>query len=368
MDPHVQLRLYRGHRTTCMSSTCGNGSGWMYQVNDWFPNYGCSRYQLQDGRRDVSGSIPATWARTWAAAHGRCQSESWKEPDGSGRDSLFRAIIPPVNLLCFSPWCWRITMCLHAPGVAWPSPWLGAACYYVRLLGAARPWRGMLLGVLPVMLLAAVVNPAFNHAGGHHPHLSALRQPPDAGEHPLWPGGGGHAVRPWCCGSSCFNAVMTSDKFVYLFGRVDPGPVPGAEHDPALRAPVPAASWRLVVQAQRCVGPGRLQRQPLAAGPTRAVTIFSIMVTWALENAIETADSMKSRGYGLPGPDGLLHLPAGRAGTGACWRWLGFCGAYLLCGWPGGGLKWRYYPTCCGGVSDPPLDRSAFIWRIWPCA
>ena len=21
----------------------------MYQVNDWFPNYGCSRYQLQDG-------------------------------------------------------------------------------------------------------------------------------------------------------------------------------------------------------------------------------------------------------------------------------------------------------------------------------
>lgn len=27
----------------------GNLSGWMYSVNDWFPNYGCSRYQLQDG-------------------------------------------------------------------------------------------------------------------------------------------------------------------------------------------------------------------------------------------------------------------------------------------------------------------------------
>lgn len=24
-------------------------SGWMYAVNDWFPNYGCSRYGLQDG-------------------------------------------------------------------------------------------------------------------------------------------------------------------------------------------------------------------------------------------------------------------------------------------------------------------------------
>lgn len=28
---------------------CGEVSGWMYKVNDWFPNYGCSRYQLQNG-------------------------------------------------------------------------------------------------------------------------------------------------------------------------------------------------------------------------------------------------------------------------------------------------------------------------------
>lgn len=27
----------------------GELSGWMYQVNGWFPNYGCSRYQLCDG-------------------------------------------------------------------------------------------------------------------------------------------------------------------------------------------------------------------------------------------------------------------------------------------------------------------------------
>lgn len=27
----------------------GDLSGWMYQVNDWFPNYGCSRYQPKDG-------------------------------------------------------------------------------------------------------------------------------------------------------------------------------------------------------------------------------------------------------------------------------------------------------------------------------
>ncbi len=27
----------------------GNLSGWMYSVNGWFPNYGCSRYALKDG-------------------------------------------------------------------------------------------------------------------------------------------------------------------------------------------------------------------------------------------------------------------------------------------------------------------------------
>lgn len=28
---------------------CGELSGWMYKVNGWFPNYGCSRYQLRAG-------------------------------------------------------------------------------------------------------------------------------------------------------------------------------------------------------------------------------------------------------------------------------------------------------------------------------
>lgn len=28
---------------------CGNESGWMYKVNGWFPNYGCSSYTLKDG-------------------------------------------------------------------------------------------------------------------------------------------------------------------------------------------------------------------------------------------------------------------------------------------------------------------------------
>lgn len=28
---------------------CGAESGWMYKVNGWFPNYGCSAYEIQPG-------------------------------------------------------------------------------------------------------------------------------------------------------------------------------------------------------------------------------------------------------------------------------------------------------------------------------
>ncbi len=53
---------------------CGELSGWMYKVNGWFPNYGSSRYVLQDGDviewvytcdlgRDVGGDFAVTGAR-----------------------------------------------------------------------------------------------------------------------------------------------------------------------------------------------------------------------------------------------------------------------------------------------------------------
>ena len=32
---------------------CGVESGWMYKVNGWFPNYGCSAYALQGGEEIV---------------------------------------------------------------------------------------------------------------------------------------------------------------------------------------------------------------------------------------------------------------------------------------------------------------------------
>jgi energy-coupling factor transporter transmembrane protein EcfT len=90
---------------------------------------------------------------------------------------------------------------------------------------------------------------------------------------------------------------MTSDKFVYLFGRIIPSM--SLLLSMTLRfVPRFIAQIKVVSNAQKCVGRdasngGVVQRV------RNAITILSIMVTWALENAIETADSMKSRGYGL---------------------------------------------------------------------
>ena len=61
------------------------------------------------------------------------------------------------------------------------------------------------------------------------------------------------------------------------------------------------AQFRVVSNAQKCVGRD-VSNGKLLERIRHGIRILSIMVTWALENAIETADSMRSRGYGLKGP------------------------------------------------------------------
>ena len=57
---------------------------------------------------------------------------------------------------------------------------------------------------------------------------------------------------------------------------------------------------RQISDAQKCVGKGVSDGKRLAK-VRNGVTILSILMTWAFENSIETADSMKARGYGLSG-------------------------------------------------------------------
>jgi energy-coupling factor transport system permease protein len=92
---------------------------------------------------------------------------------------------------------------------------------------------------------------------------------------------------------------MTSDKLMYLFGRTLPGL--SLIFSMALRfLPRFKEQSAVISEAQRGVSCG-VGDGGLAARVRRGMRILSILLTWALENAVETADSMRARGYGLRG-------------------------------------------------------------------
>ena len=61
-----------------------------------------------------------------------------------------------------------------------------------------------------------------------------------------------------------------------------------------------AGGDKAVIDAQKCIGRDVTNGNTLTKAK-HGMKILSIMTTWALENSVETADSMKSRGYGLRG-------------------------------------------------------------------
>ena len=54
---------------------CGSQSGWMYKVNGWFPNYGCSAYTVENGDDIV-------WCYT-CNGYGEDVGSTWETTEGS---------------------------------------------------------------------------------------------------------------------------------------------------------------------------------------------------------------------------------------------------------------------------------------------
>ena len=175
----------------------------------------------------------------------------------------------------------------------------GAVSYGILLNGAGKTLRQSFLFTLPALLIIALLNPMFNHYGvtmlyyiessGNWVTLEALVYGVVLGTVMF-------VVIQWF---SCYNQVMTSDKFVYLFGRIIPAL--SLVLSMALRF-VPEFLHQLKVIRNGQKGMGRdISEGSLFQRIRYGLNILSILITWALENAIETSDSMKSRGYGLPG-------------------------------------------------------------------
>lgn len=257
------------------------------------------------------------------------------------RRDVFSACHPWVSFLFFTLTL-VFTMCFMDPASLVIS--LAASLAYVRYLNGKEALRLQLRALLPILLLTAAINPLFNHRGtavlAYFPWGSPLTL-----ESVLY----GLAAAVMLCAVInwfvCFTAVVTSDKFVYLFGRIIPAL--SLVLSMTLRfVPRFKAQFHAVADAQRCLG------RDVSSGPLRkrlktAVTILSVMVTWSLENAIETADSMKSRGYGLPGRSSFSIYPFGVRDK-VLLAWLGGCGMGLIGGWVSGGFSWRYFPSLQG--------------------
>ena len=271
----------------------------------------------------------------------------------------FSGYHPGINFLYFGL-VFLFTMFLLHPVSLLIS--LGCALCYAIYLNGRKAVRFSLRFLLPMMLLAAVLNPAFNHEGAtvltYLPSGNPLTM--ESMLYGLTAALTLTAVITWF---SCYNAVMTSDKFVYLFGRVIPAL--SLVLSMTLRfVPKFKAQLQVVSEAQRCIGRDTSEGSLLQRAKN-AITIFSIMVTWALENAIETADSMKSRGYGLPGRTAFSIYRFDERDKTAL-LWLLFCGGYLLSGWAAGGFSWRYYPTI-RGVAVTPFTVSFQIVYLALC-
>ncbi|WP_379132171.1 energy-coupling factor transporter transmembrane component T [Paenibacillus sp. sgz500958] len=94
-----------------------------------------------------------------------------------------------------------------------------------------------------------------------------------------------------------YNHNVSADKFMYLFGRL--APKSALLILMAIRF-VPLFQRRLrqisIIQQTRgiSISTGKL-RQRMADG----MTLLKVLLTWSLEEALQTADSMKARGYGV---------------------------------------------------------------------
>ncbi|MBR3243746.1 MAG: energy-coupling factor transporter transmembrane protein EcfT [Parasporobacterium sp.] len=152
-----------------------------------------------------------------------------------------------------------------------------------------------LLYMLFLFVLLSVINPVFDRLGatvlfelfGRPYTLEALI-------YGMTLGGMAIAVLCWF---ACYNAIMTSDKFIYIFGRIMPSI--SMILSMILRLiPNFAQKTRQISDARSSIGLARDTSANRKEKMRNGALVLSALAGWALEGGIITADSMQSRGYG----------------------------------------------------------------------
>jgi len=257
----------------------------------------------------------------------------------------FSGYHPLVNMLFFAQVIAFSVLLMHP--VCLGVSFLCAFSYAVVLDGR-KALRMALVFQLPMLLLMAALNPAFVHQG-----VTILAYLPSGNpltlESILYGLAAALMLVTVISWFRCYNAVMTSDKFIHLFGRIIPAL--SLVLSMALRfVPRFTAQAKVIASAQKGIGRD-ISQGPSLQRAKHGMRILSILVTWALENAIDTADSMKSRGYGLPGRSAFSVFRFEKRDRLAL-AFLLLCGGSLVLGMVMGGIKFTYYPMV-GGTWEP---------------
>lgn len=250
----------------------------------------------------------------------------------------FAGFHPAVNL-CFFAAVIGLSMFLMHPVFLLLSL-VCSSCYLWYLLGTKHFLR-QLGFLLPVMLFTAVLNPLFNHEG-----VTVLFYLPN-GNSVTWEAVCFGLASAVLMGASilwftCCNAVFTTDKIIYLFGRAIPSL--SLLISMTLRF-VPRFKDHLLStwQVQKAMEPPQNKLGSLK----QAMTVFSATVSWAMEQSIFTADSMKSRGYGSAGRTAYaiyrFERRDGVALAVLAALFLGTVAPWLL-----GQVSWSFYPAMTG--------------------
>ncbi len=183
------------------------------------------------------------------------------------------------------------SMCLLHPAFVLCAVLFSAA--YVYLLRGRRAWRVFRI-VLVMFTVISLLNPLLN-TNGEQVLFTWLGGRPFYLESLLYGmtlGGMSVAVILWF---AAYNSVMTSDKFLHLFGRAVPSL--SLVLTMILRLiPNYQRKAKQIAGARQCIGmagAGSLKEQ-LSGG----AAVLSSLTSWALEGGIERADSMRCRGFG----------------------------------------------------------------------
>ncbi|MCI8361468.1 MAG: energy-coupling factor transporter transmembrane protein EcfT [Clostridiales bacterium] len=171
----------------------------------------------------------------------------------------------------------------------------GALGLFMIVKGPAAACKGLAFR-LPFPLALALINPLFNRQG--ELILFRLGGLPVTLESLLYGLSVGLMLTDVTLWFASFSRIVTADKTLYLLGR--PFPRLALILSSAMRfVPLFSKQARAIHQAQKTMGmyAGSSRRERLRAG----MRSFTALLVWSLENAVDTADAMEARGYGLSG-------------------------------------------------------------------